>query len=212
MINRDPKGFTLIELMIVVAIIGVLAAVAVPAYSYFVKASKTADGLEKVKSIADGAVMYYNTAHHFNANGLEKRTHIYPGCQSENAAFAPCTFATNPICTNAAGTLAAPAAIAGIPYPQVGTKTTHNAALYNNIQWQRLGFQVGGPTYYCYSYKSQMGQKEVAPTTPGGDSTLENTGYEFTAAAAASLQALGDSWVYISGTAEGGVTPLYRNE
>jgi len=74
--QRAQAGFTLIELMIVVAIIGILAAVAIPQYQDYVVRSKLAAAASSVASIQTAMAEYYQsngvfpTPANLTANGV----------------------------------------------------------------------------------------------------------------------------------------------
>jgi prepilin-type N-terminal cleavage/methylation domain-containing protein len=57
--HRNQKGFTLIELMIVIAIIGILAAIAIPQFSSYRAKSYNAAALSDVRNLRTDLEAYY---------------------------------------------------------------------------------------------------------------------------------------------------------
>ena len=73
----------MIELMIVVAIIGVLAAVAIPAFTKYIAKSKTSEAKTFIKRIYDGARAYYMEPNY----GTRSVTPVAPQFPRNDGAF-----------------------------------------------------------------------------------------------------------------------------
>ncbi len=191
---QNRKGFTLIELMIVVAIIGILAAVAIPGFMTYIKNSKTSEAKTNLDAIKKGALAYYE-AEHYGPNGMTAHSKQYPYSNSTLIKVG-----------------AQPTA------KTVGQKQSPVGAGFGDMA--DLSFKLTSPFYYSYAYiadgvactnkteEKEIDGKKQNVTTCVPDAAGGYQQSHFQATACASLNTAQDSIFYINGYSDGSVSPV----
>ncbi|WP_406947571.1 prepilin-type N-terminal cleavage/methylation domain-containing protein [Psychrobacter alimentarius] len=124
------KGFTLIELMIVVAIIGILAAIAIPAYQNYAKRSSETACLAEVKGLASQQFVRINDPEGENPMSKTELEGFTSACKDLTYTAATTkTEGTPPVTTVVPGSL-----IGTVKNPQDSTKNKAVCALGDVIK------------------------------------------------------------------------------
>ena len=146
MSRRPAAGFTLVELMIVVAIIGILASIAIPAFSRYVKKSRTAEATAQLARLWSGSVAYYEADHTDSGTNVVAKQFPSAGATATPQEGSCCT--ANGKCP--------------------GSATEYNSTA--STGWIALSFNIPDPHMYRPSYLSSgTGTSSNFTATVNGD-------------------------------------------
>jgi type II secretory pathway pseudopilin PulG len=95
---RRTGGFSLIELMVIVAMLGILASVAIPAYIKYIRRSYTVEASLNLRRMYDGAVAYYVGEHSNSVGAILSRQ--FPGTAGPTPAAPPSAIKYQPTPTD----------------------------------------------------------------------------------------------------------------
>jgi prepilin-type N-terminal cleavage/methylation domain-containing protein len=134
--RNNKKGFTLIELMIVVAILAILSVVAVPAFIKYMRKAKTAEAVDMLDKIYKGAVDYFTTPR------------VLPN--SAGQTFADCEFPTSHTAVYPfyAGGCCAMAATGSTK----DNRCAANPSAWDGATWSALKFEISDAHYFRYMF------------------------------------------------------------
>ncbi len=130
--KRIQKGFTLIELMIVVAIIGILAAVALPAYQGYIKRAAYSEIIAQVNPIKTGISECFQTNNDLAACDTFAKLGM-------TAPSSTTTFASAALTGTTAVITMTPNAVKGIAAADTCTLTPAPAGTTGQLTWSYGG-------------------------------------------------------------------------
>lgn len=162
MLRKFAHGFTLVELMVVVAIIGLLSSVAIPSFSRYIRRSRTVEATMNLRRLFDSASAYY-MSEKADATGR-----ILPRQFPTTIPWSPdlsacCGWPSNKCAPGGKDNY-------GLTYNQFFSATTSSAGGYtawSDPRWQALNFGVEDPHYFQYEALAANNIK-IDPLYKGG--------------------------------------------